>query len=187
MLISAGQYDKVVSTFEKMSLREVEFNPEAWNNLGIAYAKKGDFKEAIKAYEIGLSLDSRYPELYNNMANAYFSLGLQTRDSYFFQNCFEYYKKAVELDPKYPAPYLGLGHAYREAGNMEGAIYCWEKALEADPNFSQAHMDLAMAYLNTGNKVKACELLNEYKKKYYHLMTPAEKARFDDIMKKCQK
>ena len=187
MLVSAGQHDKVISTFEKMSLREVEFNPEAWNNLGIAYAKKGDLKEAIKAYEIGLSLDSRYPELYNNMANAYFSLGLQTRDSYVFQNCFEYYKKAIELDPKYPAPYLGLGHAYREAGNMEGAIYCWEKALEADPNFSQAHMDLAMAYLNTGNKVKACELLNEYKKKYYHLMTPAEKARFDDIMKKCQK
>jgi arylsulfatase A-like enzyme/Flp pilus assembly protein TadD len=186
-LVSAGQYDKVISTFEKMSLREVEFDPVAWNNLGIAYAKKGNFKDAIKAYQVGLSLDNKYSELLNNMGNAYFSLGLQTRDSYVFQNCFEYYKKAIEVDPQYPVPYYGLGHAYREAGNMEGAIYCWGKALEADPDFNQAHMDLAIAYLNTGNKAKACELLNEYKRKYYPLMTAADRARFDDIMKNCQK
>jgi arylsulfatase A-like enzyme/Flp pilus assembly protein TadD len=187
MLVSAGQYDKVISIFGKMKLREVEFDPVAWNNLGIAYAKKGNFKDAIKAYEVGLSLDSKYSELLNNMGNAYFSLGLQTKDSYVFQNCLEYYKKAIEVDPQYPVPYYGLGHAYREAGNMEGAIYCWGKALEADPNFNQAHMDLAIAYLNTGNKAKACELLNEYKRKYYHLMTAADRARFDDIMKNCQK
>jgi arylsulfatase A-like enzyme/Flp pilus assembly protein TadD len=169
ILISAGQYDKVVSTFEKTSFREVELDPGAWNDLGIAYSKKGDFKQAIKAYETGLSLDNRYPELYNNLGNAYYSLGHRKRDSYVFGNCFEYYKKAIELDPKYPEPYLGLGHAYLVAGNMEGAIYCWEKAIEADPSFYQAHIDLAVAYLNTGNKVKA------------------ERAKFDSIMKNCQK
>lgn len=186
MLISADQYDKVISTFQKVGFREVEYDPETWNNLGIAYAKKEDFKEAIKAYETGLSLDNRYPELYNNMGNAYYSLGLQTRDSYVFGNCFEYYKKAIEIDPKYPEPYYGLGQAYIETENMEGAIYCWEKALEADPNFSQAQIDLALAYLNTGNKVKACEMLNEYKKQYYHLLSPDERAKFDNIMKNCR-
>ena len=186
MLISDGQYDKVVSTFKKMSFREVEFDPEAWNKLGIAYAMKGEFKEAIKAYEKGLSLDSRDAELYNNLGNVYYSLGLQTKDSYVLSNCFEYYKKAIEIDPKYPLPYLGLGHAYIAVGNTEGAIYCWEKALEADPNFYQAHIDLAIAYLNTGNKVKACEIINEYKERYYYLASPAERAKFDNIMKNCQ-
>ncbi len=169
-----------------MSFREVEFDPEVWNKLGIAYAKKGEFKEAIKAYEKGLSLDNRDPELYNNVGNVYYSFGLQTKDSYVLSNCFEYYKKAIEIDPKYPFPYLGLGHAYMVVGNTEGAIYCWEKALEADPNFYQAHLDLAAAYLNTGNKVKACEILNEYKKRYYHLASPAERAKFDSIIKNCQ-
>ncbi len=187
MLISADQYDKVISTFEKMSFRELEFDPEAWNNLGIAYAKKGDFKQAIKAYETGLSLDNRYPELYNNMGNIYYSFGLQTKDSYVFHNCFEYYKKAIEIDPQYPAPYFGLGHAYREVGNMEGAISCWEKTLEADPNFSQAYIDLALGYLNTGNKIRACHLLEEYKKRSYHQMSLTEKARFDSLLKNCQK
>jgi tetratricopeptide (TPR) repeat protein len=80
-----------------------------------------------------------------------------------------------------------LGHAYRQQGNLGGAIYCWEKALEADPDFSQAHFDLAIAYLNTGDKAKAFDLLSEYKKRYYHLMTPAEKRRLDAFIEQCQK
>jgi hypothetical protein len=47
-------------------------------------------------------------------------------------------------------------------------------------------MVLATAYLNTGNKVKACEMLNEYKKRYYHFISPDEMEKFDNIMKNCQ-
>jgi arylsulfatase A-like enzyme/Flp pilus assembly protein TadD len=186
-LSSAQQYDKVISSFEKINIREAEYDPEIWNNLGTAYAKKGNFDKAIKAFEMGLSLDDKHPELYNNLANACYSHGLQSRDSLIYSRCFEYYKKAIELDPEYPAPYYGLGHAYRQQGNLGGAIYCWEKALEADPDFSQAHSDLALAYLNTGNKTKALNLLSEYKKRYYHLMTPAEKEKLDALIEQCQK
>jgi tetratricopeptide (TPR) repeat protein len=187
MLISAQQYDKVISSFEKMNMREAEFDPVIWNHLGTAYAKKDNFDEAIKAFEMGLSLDDKYPELYNNLANACYSLGLQSRDALIYSRCFEYYKKAIELDPEYPAPYFGLGHAYRQEGNLGGAIYCWEKALEFEPDFSQARLDLAIAYLNTGNKTKAFDLLSEYKKRYYHLMPPAERKKLETLLEQCQK
>ncbi len=186
-LIFAQVYDKVISTFEKTNIREAEYDPEIWSDLGTAYAKKGNFDKAIKAFEIGLSLDDMHPELYNNLANACYSYGLQSKDALMFSRCFEYYKKAIELDPEYPTPYYGLGHAYRQQGNLGGAIYCWEKALEADPDFSQAHMDLAMAYLNAGNKAKAFDLLSEYKKRYGQLMTPAEKERLDTLIEQCRK
>jgi tetratricopeptide (TPR) repeat protein len=170
-----------------MNIREAEYDPEIWSNLGTAYAKKGNFDEAIKAFEMGLSLDDKHPELYNNLANVCYSHGLQSKDSFIFSRCFEYYKKAIGLDPEYPAPYYGLGHAYRQQGNLGGAIYCWEKALEADPDFSQAHFDLAIAYLNTGDKTKAFDLLSEHKKRYYHLLTPAEKEKLDAFIEQCQK
>jgi arylsulfatase A-like enzyme/Flp pilus assembly protein TadD len=186
-LIVAQQYDKVISSFEKTNIREAEYDPEIWSDLGTAYAKKGNFDKAIKAFEMGLSLDDKLPTLYNNLANAYYSHGLQSKDSLIFSRCFEYYKKAIELDPEYPAPYYGLGHAYRQQGNLGGAIYCWEKALDADPDFSQAHLDLAMAYLNAGDKAKALDLLRGYKKLYYDLMTPAEKERLDALIEQCQK
>ena len=187
LLISDQQYDKAVSSFEKMSIREAEYDPAIWNNLGIAYYKKSNFEEAIKAYEMGLSLDDKLPELYNNLANAYYSYALQSRDSVLFSKSFEYYKKAIELDPEYAAPYYGLGHAYREEGNLGGAIYCWEKALEADPDFSKALLDLAKAYLNTGDKGKAFDMLSDYKKRYYHLMPPADREKLDALLEKSQK
>ncbi|NIO49549.1 MAG: sulfatase-like hydrolase/transferase [Candidatus Aminicenantes bacterium] len=186
-LISVQQYDKVISSFEKTSIREVEYDPEIWSNLGTAYASKGNFDQAIKAFEMGLSLDDKHPELYHNLANACYSQGLQSRDSFTYSRCFEYYKKAIELDPEYPAPYYGLGHAYRQQGNLGGAIYCWEKALEADPDFRHAHLDLALAYLNTGNKAKALDLLSEYKKRYSHLMAPTDKERLDALIEQCRK
>jgi len=187
LLISDQQYDKVISSFEKMSIRETEYDPAIWNNLGVAYYRKSNFEEAIKAYEMGLSLDDKLPELYNNLANAYYSYALQSRDSFLSSKSFEYYKKAIELDPEYAAPYHGLGHAYREEGNLEGTIYCWEKALEADPGFSKALFDLAQAYLNTGDKGKAFEILSDYKKRYYDLMPPVEREKLDALLEKSQK
>jgi len=187
VLISAQQYDQVIQSFEKISLREAEYDPEIWNNLGTAYARKGDLEMAIKAFEMGLSLDDNHPELYNNLANASYSHSLKTKDPFIFTRSFEYYKKAIELDPEYPAPYYGLGHAYREEGNLGGAIYCWQKTLELDPGFKEAHRDLAIAYLNTGDKANALILLNEYKKLYYDLMPSAEKETLDALIEQCKK
>jgi arylsulfatase A-like enzyme/Flp pilus assembly protein TadD len=185
-LLSAEQYDKIISSFQKMSLREAEYDPEIWNNLGTAYAKTGNFEEAIKSFEMGLSLDAKHPELYNNLANACYSYGLQIKDTSLFFRCFEYYKKAIELDPDYAAPYYGLGHAYRQQGNLEGAIYCWKKALETNPDFSQVRLDLAMAYLNIGDKAKALELLTDFKKRYYNRMSAADKDRLDALIEQCR-
>jgi arylsulfatase A-like enzyme/Flp pilus assembly protein TadD len=186
-LVAAEQYDKTIVSFEKINLREVEYDPEIWNNLGTAYAKTGSFEKAIGAFEMGLSLDHKHPELYNNLANACYSYGLQSKNPNMYSMCFEYYKKAIGLDPGYPAPYYGLGHAYRQEGNLDGAIYCWEKALEADPDFSQAHSDLALAYFYAGNKPKALDLLSDYKTRYYHLMAPEEKEKLDALIEQCQK
>ena len=186
-LVSSEQYDKIIESFQKTSLREAEHDPEIWNNLGTAYAKTGRFDEAIKAFETGLSLDDKHPELYNNLANACYSYGLQLQDASLYSRCFEYYKKAIELDPKYPAPYYGLGHAYRQRGNMEGAVYCWEKTLEADPGFSQAYIDLALAYLNAGDKAKAFDLLGEFKKRFYQRLSLADKERLDLLIEQARK
>jgi arylsulfatase A-like enzyme/Flp pilus assembly protein TadD len=183
-LISLERYDEAIRTFEKSRIREAEYDPEIWSNLGTAYARKGRFDEAIKAFEMGLSLDDKHPELYNNLANACYSYGIQSKAPLLFSRCFEYYKKAIELDPGYPVPYFGLGHAYRQQGNLGSAIFCWEKALEADPDFRRALFDLAMAYMSTGDKAKAFESLSEYKKRYYDLMSTSERENLDALLKK---
>lgn len=187
LLLSLGEFSQVISAFERTNPREAEVDPVIWNDLGTAYARLGRFEEAIRAYTRGLSLDERYPELYNNLANAYYSSGLRSRDPLTFSRCFNAYKKAIELDPEYPAPYYGLGHAYREEGNLGGAVYCWEKVLELDPGFKEAYPDLALAYLNMGKKDRALVLLNEYKRRYYDSLNAAEKDNLEALIDQCLK
>jgi arylsulfatase A-like enzyme/Flp pilus assembly protein TadD len=187
LLTSAKKYDKVITSFEKMSIREAEYDPAIWNNLGVAYAKKGNFEEAIKAFEMGLSLDDELPGLNNNLADVYCSYGLQLNDSVVFSRCFEYYKKAIELDSLYAAPYRGLGSAYRQVGNLEGAIYCWGKALEMIPDSSQVVIDLAQVYLDNGDIAKAFDVLSDYKKQYYHLIPSVEREKIKALLEKARK
>ncbi len=187
LLISAKKYDKVITSFEKTSIRETEYDPAIWNNLGVAYGKKGNFEEAIKAFKMGLSLDDEMPGLNNNLADAYYLYGLQLNDSAVFSQCFEYYKIAIELDPQYAAPYRGLGLAYRRAGNLEGAIYCWGKALELIPDSSQVVIDLAEVYLDSGDKAKAFDVLSDYKKQYDHLIPSVEREKIKALLEKARK
>jgi tetratricopeptide (TPR) repeat protein len=136
---------------------------------------------------MGLSFDAKLPELYNNLAIACFSFGLRSKDPSLISQCLEYYKKAIELDPEYASPYLGLGYVYKQTGNLEGAIYCWERALEADPCFTKSLFELAEAYLDTGGKSKAFDMLRDYKKRCYHLMSPAERIILDALLEGSQK
>mgnify|MGYP001814058684 CR=1 FL=1 len=187
LLTSAKKYDKVITSFEKMSIREAEYDPAIWNSLGVAYAKKGNFEEAIEALKMGLSLDDDLPGLNNNLADVYCSYGQQLNDSVVFSQCFEYFKKAIELDSQYAAPYRGLGRAYRQVGNLEGAIYCWGKALEMIPDSSQVVIDLAQVYLDTGDKAKAFDVLSDYKKQYYHLIPSVEREKIKALLEKARK
>jgi arylsulfatase A-like enzyme/Flp pilus assembly protein TadD len=186
-LVSAQQFDKAIAIFGGMNIREAEYDPEIWNSLGTAYAGKGDLEMAIKAFEMGLSLDERHPELYNNLANALYSQSLKTKNPFAFSRSFELYKKAIELDPDYPAPYFGLGHAYREEGNLSGAIFCWQKTLELNPDFREAHLDLAIAYLAVGEKTAALDLFLKYKNRYSELLPTEERKRIDSFIDQCRK
>jgi Flp pilus assembly protein TadD len=187
-LILARQNDEVIKTFSEMNIREMEHDPAIWMNLGIAYSNKGEFTKALDAFERALSLDNRYPEIFNNLGNVYLSLSLKTKDQKTFRKSLENFKKAIELDPDYPAPYNGLGMAYRVNGNVEGAIYCWEKALELSPNYGRVLLfNLGLAYLEKGEKAKALDYLKKYKEIYYRFLPPNKKSELDTLIQNLEK
>ena len=186
LLIKAGFFDEVLRVFKENSFPQMESDPELLNYQGITYSRKGDLEKAIEIYEKALVLDSKFPALHNNLGTAYLSLSLKKRDSKVFQKSIESFKKAIELDSKYPLPYNGLGMAYRQAGNLEGAIFCWEKALELNPDFGPVSYNLGLAYMDKMNYVKALHFLNEYYKKYFNSLSPKEKENLESLIKTCK-
>ncbi|KPJ61474.1 MAG: hypothetical protein AMJ46_01965 [Latescibacteria bacterium DG_63] len=161
------------------ALRELELatrlNPTdatAFNNLGMAYAKKGMFSEAVKAFQRAVAIDSTY-------VAAWYNLGLARQTSGDCEGAFQFYRKVLSLQPYYPSAHFNmalclqrqgdlarasqhlyivleqhprdvkahtqLGTVLFEKGDLEGAIREFEAALELDPSFATARENLAIA------------------------------------------
>ncbi|MGD2294756.1 MAG: sulfatase-like hydrolase/transferase [Candidatus Aminicenantes bacterium] len=184
-LLASGRTDEAIAAFGKAKFREMDLDPEFWNNLGVCYARKKDYDKAIKAYEQAYSLDNSYPQLLSNLGDVYYSLAIQNHNPEVFQKALDYYQKAVEIDPGYPAPYEGLGDVFFSLGDKGRAITCWEKAVELDPNRGLVYYDLGLAYLEMGNKAKALSYFQLVKKMFYRLLPEEEKKRLNELIKDC--
>jgi len=185
-LINAGQYDKVIEALNTKSFRQMEYDPEIWNYLGVAYMSKGDFEKALEAYKMALSLDNEYSVVFNNLGTVYLSLFLKTKNSQSYRESIQNFKKAIELDPDYATAYNGLGGAYLQVGNLDGAIYCLEKAVELQPDFSNAIYNLGLTYLEKGYKERALDVFKRYKENYYRLLSLSERNKLEVLIQKCK-
>lgn len=185
-LLNEGQYDEVIEVFGEKSLHRKEYDPEIWNSLGAAYANKGDFEEAIKAYQKALSLDNDYPLALNNLGTVYLSIFLKTKDRKAYEKSLQNFKKAIELNPNYASAYNGLGGAYLQAGNLDGAVQCFEKAVEINPDLGNALYNLGLAYLEKSEKSKALLYFTRYKDKYDRFLSPSGKKKLEELIQKCK-
>ena len=171
----------------KQGLAIIDYNPELWNYLGIAYWHKGDFQAAEEAYTRALALDSNYPIAFNNLGSLYFSRYLRDRKDEDYLRAVEDFRKAIALDSSYASPHNGLGTALAKAGDLNGAIASWERAVALDPNLPFPLYNLGAAYLARGDKDKALEYLLRYKKIAYARLPSEEQRKLDDLIGKCEK
>ncbi len=184
-LTEIAQYDAAIEILEK-ALTFIDYDPETWNYLGVAYWKKGNLKKALEAYQKSLDLDHNYPIAFNNIGSAYLLEFEKTKKPQDHRQAVYNFKKAIELDPNYASAYNGLGAAYRYVGNLDGAIYCWEKAVALNPDFGFALFNLGLAYLAKGDHAKALEVLTKYKNENYQSLSPAERNKLDTLLQKIQ-
>lgn len=180
-LVDLGGYDQAIEILKK-ALALVDYDPDIWNYLGVAYYHKGSFEEALQAYEKALALDENYAVVYNNLGSLYFSHFLRTKEREAYDQAVVNFRRAIDLDPEYPSAYNGLGVALRQAGDLAGAIENWEKAIAIKPDYGFALYNLGLAYALQGNREKALEHLTKYKEEFYSRLSPEEKAKLDKLL-----
>lgn len=185
-LLKAGRYDDAIQAFSANSLPQAENDPDIWNELGIAYMKKGDSQKAMSAFERALELDDTYPVVYKNLGTLQYSLFLETKDSLNYKKALGNFKKAVELDPNYAAAYNGLGAAYLSGGEYESAIFCLEKALTLKPDYGIALYNLGLAYFSAGNMKQAYQNFSLFREKHSSMLPARALAELDALIKKCK-
>lgn len=185
-LIDAGHYNEAIEIFYQKKLRQMEHDPEIWNYLGVAYSQIGNFTDAIKAYEMAISLDRDYPVVYCNIGAAALSLYFKTKELKYKETAFQNFEKAITLDPEYASAYNGLGAVYQLDGNIDKAISCWAHAVNLKPDFGNAIYNLGLAYLKRGDKALALEWFEKYKDKFYSRLSSSEQKKLKELIESCR-
>ena len=185
-LLNVKMYDEIIELIKTNSFRQMEFDPEIWNYLGSAYTGKGELEKALEAFQEAIAIDDKHQTAYNNLGSTYLLIFIEKKDRMAFQNALQSFKKTIELDPDFASAYNGLGGAYLMAGDFDGAIYCLQKALELDPDSARALFNLGLAYLNKGDSTKALGFFMSYRDKFSRFISPSEKERLKELIKKCR-
>lgn len=184
-LVEVSAFDAAIEML-KRTLSLIDYDPEVWNYLGVAYYHKGSYEEALKAYEQALALDDNYPVVFNNLGSLHFSIFLKSKERSSYEKAIAHFKRAIELDPNYPSAYNGLGVALRQAGDLDGAISNWRKAVEIKPDYAFALYNLGLAHLVRGDKAEALVYLGRYKEQFYAALAEPDKKKLDDLIAQCK-
>lgn len=77
---------------------------------GNTYFEKGDYENAMKAYNKSIDLNPEVPEVYNNLGNTFMKRGE-------FEKAISTYEKAIDLNPGIAYAYNNLAIAFDKIGN----------------------------------------------------------------------
>jgi arylsulfatase A-like enzyme/Flp pilus assembly protein TadD len=185
LLIKQGKLDKGIEILQK-ALEIIDYDPDVWTHLGIAYGQKGEPQKALDCYEKALSLDNKDAMIYYNKGLFHLSIYMQTKRAQDHARALECFKKAIELDSGLASAYNGLGVTYRIGGQIDYAISVWEKTLELSPDYDLPLYNLGVAYLEKGNKARALKYFEKYLLLKSKTLTPEERREIEDYIRKCK-
>lgn len=117
---------------------------------GVEAAKRGDFQEALTAFE-------RYTEQVPDSAEAHFNAGFAAEQLKDLDRAIQHYEKAAELRPGYYEAHLALGDIYGVKRDWSKAAENLEKVLELRPEEILPLYNYGVVQMNLQNMAAAQE------------------------------
>jgi protein O-mannosyl-transferase len=131
---------------------------DAYNQLGVAYYKKKDFKSAFEYYNKCIQCNPTNASAHSNLGTIYF----ETRQ---YPEALNSFNKAVQLDKNYAEALMNLGSTYGMMQQYDNAITFLLRAVKADPSLAQGYYFLGTTYRFKGDEQNA----NAYLQKAHQL------------------
>ncbi len=115
---------KAIEEFLKAIEIDRNYAP-AYNNLGYAYRRLGEYEKAVAAFKKYLRLLPEEPNPYDSIADLYTKMGR-------FEEAIQYYKKAVKLSKAFAFSQRKIGENYIFMDRYEDARNAIREALELE-------------------------------------------------------
>jgi tetratricopeptide (TPR) repeat protein len=129
LLMARGSYAAAIDAYQQAWPRSASI----WNKTGLAYHHLYALDEAMKDYQMALTLDHHFSQAYNNLGAVYHGkheYGLAERE----------YKRAIKYQPRSAVSYCNLGTTYFAEYKYKKGIKAYQKAIEVDPQaFNPGH------------------------------------------------
>jgi len=123
-------------------------NPDAWDNLGVAYFQLGRLAMAESCFVEALHLAPRHPLFATNLAGTWRSMGR-------YDEALELLGDVLRTDRTAASAYLNIGLCYMEMGRAVSAVEPFQRAANLMDVDSEAWLSLAKALTLTGNTSEA--------------------------------
>jgi Flp pilus assembly protein TadD len=132
----------------RLAVRIMPTFSKAYNNLGVAYVKRGQFREAEQAYKKAVVLEPELGEAHGNLGNLYFAKREYARAE-------RQYDKAIRFSQAVHYYYSQLGAISLARGQLDEAISNYRKALRRNKKYAPAWVGLGTAQYRMGDLVEA--------------------------------
>ncbi|MBW3622626.1 MAG: tetratricopeptide repeat protein [Armatimonadetes bacterium] len=115
-------------------LQETRDNPKSYAahyNLGLAYAGRERWEDAIDAYRQAVE---KSPEDKSELAWAYLAMGIAYGNMKRPQDEIASFRQATEADPEYDKAWFNLGNAYIKQKNYSAAVRAYQEVVKRNPD-----------------------------------------------------
>ena len=149
-----GRDDEAIGNYLHVIKTDPQF-PNAYFNLGLIYARKGEFEKTKEQVRVLESLRQfKYAAMIINAAgSAYF-------EKKQYEKALEAFQKAIKIDPEgAPEYYNNLGSVLSALGRLDESIPNFLRAIRMAPSYPNPYFNLGVDYVSKGELGKAKEQL----------------------------
>lgn len=117
-----------------------------YNNLGMAYAERGEFEKAEQIYMEALQVYPGYPQVFHNLGNLYFAQGK-------YDDAYINFKKALDIDSSFFFSINKLIEMFAKKGELEKVKYWAEYGNKTFKDSTTYYMDIltSLSKASTGS------------------------------------
>jgi HD-GYP domain-containing protein (c-di-GMP phosphodiesterase class II)/Tfp pilus assembly protein PilF len=155
MHLREGRADLALEELKK-AVKEDPKSPYFQKGLGLAYAAKREWKDAIACFRKALELNPYYVDVHNDLGAALIGSGDREGGRSEFLSAYS--------DPTNPTPEISarnLGEAYLEEKNYDQAAVWFKTSLSRNKGYPAAYIGLAQTLVATGRLDEAIATLEQ--------------------------
>ena len=148
----AGELDEAVNAY--LELQKLHPNEmQVRNLLGELYLKKGDYAEALSAFQHVYNINPNAEHALHNLIAAYHHYARSLSDTEEYTTAIQLLQKALRLAPTDLNLRLSLANVYQGAGNYERAAAEVSRVLAQEPENRQAKEEEINLRIRRGNSL----------------------------------